>query len=176
MRLEVVLNGYLVRTPDSIIPKAASSTVTLVGESCLIDTGSRNVRKELERRLKGKKIDLILHTHNHPDHQGNDGIFPHAKIPDVEEGTFRMEGIEVQVLSTPGHSLDSISFLVEGDDGLVYAVAGDAIPIEDNFEKWVPPAIHYDREEALRSMEKIVERADIIIPGHDKPFRNTRKD
>ena len=132
------------------------------------------MRKEFKEKLKGKKIDLILHTHNHPDHHGNDKLFPHAKIPDLDEGTFRMGGIEVQVLPTPGHSPDSLSFFMEGDDGLVYAAAGDAIPTKDNFVKWVPLAISYDREEAIRSMEKIVERADIIIPGHDKPFRNTR--
>ncbi len=176
MRIEVILDGYIVRSPRSIIPKAVSSTVTLVEGRCLIDTGSRAVREELREKLKGRKIDFILHTHNHPDHYGNDKLFPHAEVVNPMEGTFRLGDAEMGVLSTPGHTPDSVSIFMEGDDGLVYVAAGDAIPTEDNFVKWVPPAINYDREEALRSMEKIVERADIIIPGHGKPFRNTKRE
>ena len=41
----------------------------------------------------------------------------------------------------------------------------------DNYLKWVPPGINFDPEIALQSMTKIVDYADIIIPGHDKPFR-----
>jgi glyoxylase-like metal-dependent hydrolase (beta-lactamase superfamily II) len=41
----------------------------------------------------------------------------------------------------------------------------------DNYLKWVPPGINIDPELALNSMRKIVDWADVVVPGHDKPFR-----
>jgi glyoxylase-like metal-dependent hydrolase (beta-lactamase superfamily II) len=49
-------------------------------------------------------------------------------------------------------------------------IAGDALPTLGNFQKRVPPAVHYDRALAVASMNKIIEMADMVIPGHDRPF------
>lgn len=90
-------------------------------------------------------------------------------------GAFRIGDDERYIMETSGHTPDSSSIFMEWDNGLVYVAAGDAIPMKDNFDKWAPPAINYDEEEALTSMVRIVARADIIVPGHDKPFKNTRR-
>ena len=174
MKIEVILNGYLVRDPETKMVLASSSTVTLVDDRFLIDTGSESVREELKEKLKGKKIEAVFHTHSHHDHCGNDELFSRAEILDLKEGTLNIDGVEFYVLPTPGHTPDSLSIFMR-DDGPVYVAAGDAIPTKDNFVKWVPPFINYDREEAIRSMEKITERADVIIPGHGEPFSTGRK-
>jgi glyoxylase-like metal-dependent hydrolase (beta-lactamase superfamily II) len=59
--------------------------------------------------------------------------------------------------------------IVEAD--YVFAITGDALPIEDNYREWVPPGINIDPELAIRSMERIVKIADYVIPGHDKSFK-----
>jgi len=51
-----------------------------------------------------------------------------------------------------------------------YIIAGDALPTQNNYFKWVPPGINYDPHIALASMERIVALADIVIPGHDQPL------
>lgn len=61
-----------------------------------------------------------------------------------------------------------MSVFVEADRR--YVIAGDAIPMENNFRKMVPPAINCDAEEALQSIKKIKRYADVIIPGHGFPF------
>jgi glyoxylase-like metal-dependent hydrolase (beta-lactamase superfamily II) len=93
-------------------------------------------------------------------------------------------------MATPGHSLDSISIVVEGmpNDTIManvanmanmvdkartppmIVIAGDALPTFGNFQKNVPPAIHVDRNLAVSSMEKLIQLADIVVPGHDYPF------
>jgi glyoxylase-like metal-dependent hydrolase (beta-lactamase superfamily II) len=64
--------------------------------------------------------------------------------------------------------MDSISILVGSRSRIV--IAGDALPTFDNFLKGVPPALHIDRSLAISSMSRILELAEIVIPGHDKPF------
>ncbi len=52
----------------------------------------------------------------------------------------------------------------------VIVIAGDALPTIGNFLKMVPPALHTDRNLASASLKKIIEIADIVVPGHDYPF------
>ena len=71
-------------------------------------------------------------------------------------------------MDTPGHSTDSISVVVESQN--VVVLAGDALPTFSNYIKGVPPAHHVDRGMACRSMSRILKIADVVIPGHDRPF------
>ena len=73
-------------------------------------------------------------------------------------------------METPGHTHGSITVVADTNEGRV-AAAGDALPTLGNYQKWVPPGINFDRRTALISMEKIVDAADIIVPGHDDKFR-----
>jgi glyoxylase-like metal-dependent hydrolase (beta-lactamase superfamily II) len=75
----------------------------------------------------------------------------------------------VRMVHTPGHTPGSISVIV--DAGEVFAIAGDAVPTEDNVRKWVPPGHHYDRGKAMGSMAMLVEMADVVVPGHGPAFR-----
>jgi glyoxylase-like metal-dependent hydrolase (beta-lactamase superfamily II) len=52
----------------------------------------------------------------------------------------------------------------------IIVIAGDALPTFGNFQKNVPPAIHVDLNLAISSMEKLIQLADIVVPGHDYPF------
>jgi glyoxylase-like metal-dependent hydrolase (beta-lactamase superfamily II) len=71
-------------------------------------------------------------------------------------------------METPGHTLESISVVCDSSKRIV--MAGDALPLMGNYLKWVPPRLHVDRGLAMKSMARIVEVADLVVPGHDSPF------
>ncbi|WP_461459662.1 MBL fold metallo-hydrolase [Methanothrix sp.] len=163
----------------------ARSSVTLIEsekERIIVDTGQEGdgevILKALaDLGLEGSDIDIIVNTHSHPDHCANNRLFSRAKTVYPKDGELIAPG--VRVLATPGHSPDSISVLVDAaiqqGDGTAPAtrrvvISGDALPTLGNFQKRVPPAVHYDRALAVASMNKIIAIADVVIPGHDRPF------
>ena len=163
----------------------ARSSVTLIKTErgwIIVDTGQEGdgevILKALaDLGLKGSDIDIIVNTHSHPDHCANNRLFSRAMKMYPNDGEEIAPG--VRALATPGHSPDSISVLVDAaiqqGDGMVPAtrrvvIAGDALPTLGNFQKRVPPAVHYDRALAVASMNKIIEMADMVLPGHDRPF------
>ena len=181
-RVEVLCPGMIVRDGPAVLE--ARSTVTLVSRGdrrLLVDTSAPENRKMLTEALRSRglapsDIEMVVLTHAHGDHQGNLDLFPQAKVVAhrAEGGELDLEGEViiwegVRLVSTPGHTPGSISVLVEADE--TYAIAGDAIPTEDNARKWVPPGHHYDRRKAMGSMEMLIEAADVVVPGHGPAFR-----
>jgi glyoxylase-like metal-dependent hydrolase (beta-lactamase superfamily II) len=78
----------------------------------------------------------------------------------------------IRVFPTPGHSPGHQSVSVETEAG-VHVIAGDAVFSYDNLE---PASEHLpftimgrftDIVASWRSLEDIVRRADVILPGHD---------
>ena len=125
-----------------------SSTYTyLIGDGsvcALVDP----VREQLERDLHrvselGLKLIHTLETHLHADHVTSGstlaercGSTPilHAESPVTCEArrvrhgdVFRIGGLQIRVLETPGHTPESVSFLVEGAPARV--LTGDALMI-----------------------------------------------
>ncbi len=181
-RVEVLCPGMIVR--DGPIVLEARSTATLVSRGerrLLVDTSgpeNRTMLREalLSHGLAPSDIGLIVLTHAHGDHEGNLGMFPQAKVlaHRTEGGELTFDGdVEVwegvRLVHTPGHTPGSISVLV--DAGETIAIAGDAIPTEDNARKWVPPGHHYDRRKAMDSMGMLIEAAEVVVPGHGPAFR-----
>lgn len=165
----------------------ARSSVTLIESDrgrIVVDTGQEGDGKEILNALKRlgleqSDIDFIINTHSHPDHCANNHLFRRAEIIFPADGEMIAAG--VRALATPGHSKDSISLVVDAAAHLpeedriapasgIVVIAGDALPTWGNFQKRVPPALHYDRALAVASMNRIIEIADMVIPGHDRPF------
>ena len=189
--IDVLVLGYLERFEDgSVNLKETWSTSSLIrtddGHVIVVDTSSDFMRSPIKSAFKqiGKifpdDVDMVVLTHCHTDHIGNVSLFknatvyvhegeectiPNAKI--VKEDTEIAKG--VRLVHTPGHSNGSMSVFVEADRR--YAIVGDAAPLKDNFTKRIIPALHTDAEAARASLEKIAEWADVIVPGHDKPFK-----
>ncbi len=172
------------------------STVTLIQQSrnILVDTGfddegnfSDNNAKLNEKillaylegvGLEAKDVDAVFLTHQHRDHTGNVDVFAKCGSQivhacDVNEGISLAE--DVTVIDTPGHTSDHKSLLVRLD-GLKVVIAGDAIVAPTYYleNKIWRHAAGSDFEKATQSMNKIVEIADYIIPGHGTPFENMR--
>jgi glyoxylase-like metal-dependent hydrolase (beta-lactamase superfamily II) len=163
----------------------ARSSVTMIingRHKIIVDSGQQDEEKPLckalaELGVKPEEIDCIINTHSHPDHCGNNHLFSHANVSTAKEEDVIAPG--VRVLATPGHSMDSISVVVEVKASTMQkktiVIAGDALPTFGNFLKKVPPALHVDRDLAISSMQKIMALADFVVPGHDFPFSIRRK-
>jgi len=183
-RVFLLKAGSILRDQAGNILDARSSVTLIKTERgwIIVDTGQVGDEEEILKALadlglEGSDIDIIVNTHSHPDHCANNRLFSRAMKMYPNDGEEIAPG--VRVLATPGHSPDSISVLVDAaiqqGDGTTPAtrrvvIAGDALPTLGNFQKRVPPAVHYDRDLALASMNKIIAIADVVIPGHDRPF------
>jgi len=170
--------GSIERDECGRILDARSSVTLIIGGriKIIVDSGQRGEEEPICRALaklgiKPEEIDCIVNTHSHPDHCGNNHLFSHAKVLAAKEGDIIAPG--VCILATPGHSMDSISIVVETE--MVIVIAGDALPTLGNLQKKVPPALYVDRDLAVVSMQRIMALADFVVPGHDFPFSIQRK-
>jgi len=153
------------------------------------------------RGLTGSDIDEVVLTHAHWDHAQNLDPFdravvrvhpreldyirdPHPgdfatprwtravidryDVREVLDGTELMAG--VTVVEAPGHSAGSIAVAVATADGLA-VVTGDAIQSAAVARSGRNPLVFSDEDDAQRSIARLLDLADIVRPGHDRPFR-----
>jgi N-acyl homoserine lactone hydrolase len=146
--------------------------------------------------LKPKDIDIIIHTHLHNDHCENDYKCPNAQVfvqkaemdffkdphpvdhryyPDilddvnvveVDGDATILEGIDV--IFSPGHTVGGQSVSINTSEGK--AIITGFCCNEKNFPKTGPaiaPGVHINVMDAYDSIQKIKEKADILIPLHD---------
>jgi glyoxylase-like metal-dependent hydrolase (beta-lactamase superfamily II) len=160
----------------------ASSSVTLIiagSRKIVVDTGKEEdggvLREMLEHQgLSPDDVEIVINTHDHPDHSGNNRLFPRAIVLSGEaEGQDRLKEGDlvapgVWIMETPGHTRGSISVVCESERRIV--MAGDALPLLGNYLKWVPPRLTVDGDLAIKSMARIIGLADLVVPGHDLPF------
>lgn len=92
------------------------------------------------------------------------------RIVEVDEGYEVETG--VRILHTPGHSVGSISVAVDTSDG-VAVVTGDVLHYGTAALTRQNPIVFWDDEQATKSIERLLDLADVIYPGHDRPFRLT---
>ncbi|MHC1590786.1 MAG: MBL fold metallo-hydrolase [Candidatus Helarchaeales archaeon] len=186
-KLKIIRPGLLILAPTGLIKDARSTVVLIQTEknNIIIDTSRKADREIILMALKchglhPDDINILINTHDHKDHVGNNDLFEKATIyvhhkcrrptncTKIDSFPFKIEE-NIEIIDTPGHSWDSISILVKRDKNFV--IAGDTIPIRNNYINWIIPFINVDRKIARESMKKIVRVADVIIPGHDFPVR-----
>jgi glyoxylase-like metal-dependent hydrolase (beta-lactamase superfamily II) len=184
-RLDVLAVGSLVREGAAILEAHSTSTLIRAGNvNIVVDTSSREMLASMRTSFRQigilpKDVSIVVLTHMHHDHCANNDMFPKAKfymraeecpegknfIP-VSNDTEIAPG--VRLVHTPGHTEGSMSVFVDAERR--YAVAGDAIPLEDNCRRMIPPGINYDAETAMESIKSLTDYADVIVPGHGYPF------
>lgn len=149
--------------------------IKLQNKEILIDTSSEENKKELiqnlkELKLNPKQIDIVILTHNHPDHVGNVNLFENAKIygsrKDFSEKEIsdtkklKMKGLEI--IETPGHSEGGICVYLPEEKVLF---SGDTL-----FGKGLVGRTDLEgssHKKLIKSLEKL-KKVDykILCPGH----------
>jgi glyoxylase-like metal-dependent hydrolase (beta-lactamase superfamily II) len=178
--VKVLIEGYLMHESDGGI----GCTVTLIkdnGKNIIVDPGTTKTPNEIEEKLKAEglkleDIDMVFLTHSHYDHFKNVGIFPNARIIEywgawdgdkISSRKQKFFSDDIELLKTPGHSLDSLSLIVKTDQGKI-AVVGD-LWWQENFPEY--DKVAQDNEVLKIERQRILELADHIIPGHGNIFK-----
>ena len=191
--------------------------ITNANKNMLIDTGigelpekyrkfytvkrkpEQNLKTQLaQHNLKPEDIDIVVNTHLHFDHCGNNTLFPNAKIivqadelryayaPErFQEAGYIKELFDVKanyqpvqgeymvddvvsVLPTPGHSIGHQSIVIKNGERR-YVYCGDAAPIRECLERRNIPGVLYSSHEALKSIDRLRAITNAVyIYSHDK--------
>jgi glyoxylase-like metal-dependent hydrolase (beta-lactamase superfamily II) len=153
--------------------------------------------------VKPADIKFLAISHTHPDHIGNVELFPQTMLLvqkaeyewptpfgagrfKPEHPATKLEGDHdvfgdgsVTIISTPGHTPGHQSLLVKLPKTGAIVLSGDAVHFKSNWDNRRVPAINFDKEKTLTSMQRIAdvlakEKAQLWI-NHDKAQRDTLK-
>lgn len=186
-KVKVLLNGYFKWIGKNKCK--ASCTVSLIQDgktNIIVDTGTRSNQEKLIKALKKEglqpeDINYVIITHSHTDHLENLGLFNKAKsmnIFEVKKGDVFQLSEEVlakgekqltknvKIISTPGHTPECVSVLVNTEDGNVL-VAGDLF-VKKQDEKGI---FVEDEKLYYKTRKNIIKKVDYIIPGHAGMFK-----
>jgi len=166
-----------------------ASSVVLVRDSdalIVVDPGMVARRALITDPLRDLGVDPgdvthVFLSHHHPDHTVNIALFPNAEVVDFwaryrddlwldHDGDGYRLSPRTQLWLTPGHTEEDATLVVEADDA-VYAMTHlwwreDRSPVVD--------PLAWDQGAIERHRVRVLDAADIIIPGHGRPFRVTR--
>jgi len=226
MDLHLLSNGYFTLDKSFLvytkyqgqIYKAALKPLLIIAgkEKILVETGigelpetyrkfhtvKRNpdqaLRAQLQRhKIKPEDITLVINTHLHFDHCGNNALFSNAKFyvqaeelryayaPDRFQKAaylrkFFDAGLDyvpvrgkhqltdnIILVPTPGHSIGHQSVLIK-EERKNYVYCGDAAPLRENLEKRNIPGVLYRADQALKSIDKLRSiKNAVYIYSHD---------
>ena len=145
----------------------------------------QTLKAQLQRHnIKPEDITIVVNTHLHFDHCGNNALFPKAKFyvqaeelryayaPDrFQKAAYVREFFDASLdyvtvhgryqltediilVPTPGHSIGHQSVLIRGEKRN-YVYCGDAAPLRENLEKRNIPGVLYRADQALKSIDKL---------------------
>jgi glyoxylase-like metal-dependent hydrolase (beta-lactamase superfamily II) len=181
-QVDVVLDGSLTSTGGGV-----ASTCTLVrdgGNVIVVDPGMATGAAAILDGLAGfgvqpEDVTEVVLSHHHPDHTMYAGLFPNAAVHDhwaIYRGTHwedsecdgRVLSPSVQLVRTPGHTAEDLALIAGTPDGVVVTThswfhADSAVEDEDA----------EDPDQLRESRRRILEVADLIVPGHGRAFRPT---
>ena len=132
----------------------------------IIDPGAEF--KKIDKFVDGLTLEAILLTHNHFDHVGAVSDLKNKYNVDIydgnnlEEKKYSLGKFKFDVLKTPGHTSDSITFYFENEKIMF---TGDFL-FKNNIGRTDLPTGDYTV--ILKSLEKIKKYDDkiVIFPGH----------
>jgi glyoxylase-like metal-dependent hydrolase (beta-lactamase superfamily II) len=193
-RVDIIKEGY--SRWLSADTMAANGTSTLIRSNhmtVVFDTLSPWDRQLLTDRLSTfgvtpEDVNALVCSHTHTDHIGNLNLFTNCQhiVGDhvYKEDVFQLNAFQqkqtidlspdMQIVSTPGHTKDSISLVVKNVDKLgTIGICGDLFECEadlldDNI--WISAG---SEDESLQRQNRrlMAGLCDYIIPGHGPMFR-----
>jgi N-acyl homoserine lactone hydrolase len=189
--VETLLLGYGLSSGQGSIGFGGVYLVHAGGRRILFDCGHTGRRRALLRALGTRHVDTLVLSHAHWDHVQNADLFTEVLIhPDEDTAPHgnpvappwtstvlngarpARDGLElapgVTVTALPGHTAGSIGLTVGTADGTAL-LTGDAVPSARALRAGRCSSA-VDEEAAARSMALVRSRADVVYPGHDRPF------
>jgi len=181
--VKILVKGYFKWLSENKLK--ASSNIVLVRDgdkNIIVDTGNEVVESNLlkalkEENLKPEDIDIVINTHSHSDHRGNNHLFKKAVFyvyantikKDVYEFFPVVKSMQVttntKIVQAVGHTKEDISLIVETKEGF-YAITGDLFKDQENDVEFCD-----DEIKLQESQTKIKALSDYIVPGHGEIFK-----
>lgn len=158
-------NTWVLRAPGSV--------------ACVVVDPGPDDETHLRRVLACGPVAQVLLTHGHPDHAEGARRFAELSCAPVRaldpalrlgaEGlaggdVVRAAGLEVRVLATPGHTSDSLSFLVADDEGEA-VLTGDTVLGRGSTVVAHPDGRLADYLDSLRRLAELPP-GTVVLPGH----------
>ncbi len=175
--LHVLTAGYVHdRVASTVTLLRDGDTVVVVDPGMVADRG-RILDPLGPLGLTPADVTDVVFSHHHPDHTLNAALFPHARFHDFmavyrdnvwddQTAEGRVLSPSIRLTTTPGHSPQDISTLVDTEDGLVvlthlwWTARG---PADDPFAP--------DRALLAEQRTKVLDlKPALIVPGHGEPF------
>ncbi len=196
MKISPYVRAVQVPDENPLHPQSTNIYIIGKGESLSVDSGEafekfRWMLRGYLAAIERTEIAIAGITHHHIDHSGNlkdlhEVFGAEVAVPDngvdllqdrLPSGGFRVlrdgqsinldGGIRIQILSTPGHSIDSICFYIE-EDGVLFT--GDTL-------LGVGTTTVNDLGDYRKSLERLVELPNLkmICPGHGPIVNDARE-
>lgn len=179
--LDVLTVGYAGDRVASTVVLVRDGDVIAVVDPGMVASRSRILDPLRELGVAPEAVTDVVFSHHHPDHTLNAALFTRARFHDFwavyeddlwtdreladEPDGWRLAP-STRLLSTPGHTAQDISTIVETADGLVvctHAWWSAEGPANDPFAD--------DQELLDASRRKILAlKPALIVPGHGAPF------
>lgn len=175
----VTLDG----TNTWLLAEPGSEQVVVIDPGPLDDGHLRAVLAQVERT--GRRVARTLLTHGHPDHAegarrfaelagcGVQALDPAQRLGSeglADGDVVAVNGLEIRVVATPGHSSDSLCFVLPADGAVL---TGDTI-----LGRGTTVVAHPDGRlgDYLDSLRRLADLADTgvgtVLPGHGPALRN----
>ena len=184
---KIMPDNYAVRSDRNGVPMGNFFLVKNGEKYIAVDAGADNDQAENGLRKLGiaaDDVEAVFVTHSHWDHVGSLDLFynaviytgntessdfpdmPHRIMSDGEIVVF--SDISVQCLYTPGHTKDSVCYLVDGK----YLFVGDLLVTTNDS----PFEARYDKDLQLAYREEMLnlEGVEYVFTGHFGLFKDVR--
>lgn len=181
-RVDILVAGSLTSTGGGV---ASSCTLIREGDrTIVVDPGMAPSALSILDPLAALGVlpedvtDVVL-SHHHPDHTLHAGHFPKAAVHDhwaIYRGTDwedsecdgRVLSPSVVLARTPGHTSEDLATIAGTPNGVVvcsHAWFTGESPVESEDPE--------DADQLHESRRRILEVADLVVPGHGQAFRPT---
>ncbi len=154
MKIDVVRVGYL-----------RANCYLLKKENCVLVIDPGDEYEKIQEAIGNHQIVGVLITHQHPDHVGALDFFEEEKVYDfsnLKEGGMVIEPFTFEVIQTPGHKSDSLSFYFEEENVMF---TGDFLFKGSVGRMDLPTGSLKEMKESLQKMKKYDPKI-VIYPGH----------
>ncbi|MBN9098785.1 MULTISPECIES: MBL fold metallo-hydrolase [unclassified Pseudonocardia] len=172
----------LARNPSAMTLEGTNSWVLRapgVEECVVVDPGDED-DEHLERVAEQGPVALVLLTHRHHDHAGGAARFAELTGAPVraldrslvlgsealgDGDVVAAAGVELRVVATPGHTSDSLSFLLSGPDAPPTVLTGDTVLGRGTTVIAHPDGVLGPYLESLRRLADLAP-GTAVLPGH----------